>query len=313
MARATAGAPRRIRRMPTLWTGSSHGVVWRLELQRDALLPGRLVAGRIEVSSRGAFEARVLVVTLRATEHWQHRVTTTDSEGRTSSHVVTERHDLLSEPVEVDAGVHLAAGEQRSWTFELPVPPLGPATLEADVAGVDWMVEAKLERPGDFDSSIEAPVRVLQPVALLRSGAVPVGQFALFDSADVEADGATGSLTLDPVPLCVGAPFTAQLTLHPGGSRRLQEVRGEVRVKVEATVANGLDETITAWSGSLPIVELAGDRAISLSGTLSSQALPTIELPHGRASATFHVILATAWAADPHLVRDVAIATTLEL
>jgi hypothetical protein len=299
--------------MSAVWTGSSHGVDWKLELERDALLPGRLVSGQIEVTSRGSFEARALIVALRAEEHWKHRVTTTDSEGRTSTRVVTERRELLREPVEVEAGVHLAPGEHRTWAIELPVPPLGPATLEADVAGVDWTVEAKLERPGDFDSSIDGSVRVVQPVALLRSGAVPVGQFALFDSADVEADGATGSLALDPVPLCVGAPFTAELTLHAGGSRRLQEIRGEVRVKVEATVANGLDETITAWSGSLPIVELAGDRSISLSGTLSSQALPTIELPHGRASATFHVILAQAWAADPHLVRDVAIATTLEL
>jgi hypothetical protein len=299
--------------MTTAWTDSSHGVDWRLELERDVLLPGRLVAGRIEVTSHGTFDARALVVALRAEEHWKHRVTTTDSEGRTTSHVETERQTLLTEPVEVEGAVHLAPGEHRTWDFELPVPPLGPATLEADVAGLDWTVEAKLERPGEFDSSIGGPVRVVQPVALLRAGAVPVGQFALYDAADVEADGITGSVTIEPVPLCAGEPFTAAVSLQAGGSHRLQEVRAEVRVKVEATVANGLDETIMAWSGSLPIVELAGDRSIPLSGALSPQALPTIELPHGRASATFHVILATAWASDPHLVRDVAIATTLEL
>lgn len=299
--------------MTAAWTDSSHGVEWRLELERDALLPGRLVPGRIEVASRGAFDARSLIVALRAEEHWKHEVTTTDAQGHTSTRVVTERETILTEPVAVDGEVHLAPAERRSWTFELPVPPLGPATLEAEVAGVDWTIEAKLERPGDFDSSIEAPVRVVQPVALLRSGAVRVGQFALYDAADVEADGIAGSVTLDPVPLCAGEPFTAEVTIRAGGGRRLQEVRAEVRVKVEATVSNGLDETITAWSGSLPIVELAGDRSLSLSGTLSPQALPSIELPHGRASATFHVILAQAWATDPHLVRDVAIATTLEL
>ncbi|HEX9551536.1 MAG TPA: sporulation protein [Candidatus Limnocylindrales bacterium] len=299
--------------MSAVWTGSSHGVDWRLELERDELLPGRLVGGRIDVTSHGAFGARVLVVALRAEEHWKHEVTTTDAQGHTSTHVETERRTLVTEPVEVAPGVHLRPGETRGWTFELPVPPLGPATLEADVAGVDWTVEAKLERPGEFDSTIEAPVRVVQPVALLRSGAVPVGQFALYESADVARDSVTGTVSLDPVPLCAGAPFGASIALHAGGSRRLQEVRAEILVNVEATVASGLDETIVAWSGSLPILELAGDRSLSLTGTLSGQALPTIELPHGRASATFHVILAQAWAADTHLVRDVAIATTLEL
>ena len=299
--------------MTVAWSDSSHGVDWRLELDRDVLLPGRLVAGRVRATSRRGFDARSLVVALRADEHWKHEVTTTDAQGRTSTRVVTERESLLVEPVAVDGAVHLAAGEERSWAFELPVPPLGPATLEADVAGLDWTVEAKLERPGDFDSTIEAPVRVVQPVALLRSGAVPVGQFALYESADVARDSVTGTVSLDPVPLCAGAPFGASIALHAGGSRRLQEVRAEIRVNVEATVASGLDETIVAWSGSLPILELAGDRSLSLTGTLSGQALPTIELPHGRASATFHVILAQAWAADTHLVRDVAIATTLEL
>jgi Arrestin (or S-antigen), N-terminal domain len=295
------------------WTTSSHGIDWRLELERDALLPGRLVPGRIDVTSRGTFDARALVVALRAEEHWKHEVTTTDAEGRTETHVETERRELVREPVEVASAVHLGAGEHRGWTFQLPVPPLGPASLEADVAGLDWTVVAKLDRPGGFDSSIEGAVRVLQPVALLRSGAVPVGEFALYDSADVAADGISGSIAIDPVPLCTGAPFSATVTLRAGGSRRLQDIRAELRVKVKATVPSGLDEMVTAWVGSLPVTELGGERSLSFSGTLSGQALPTIELPHAQASATFHVILATAWSRDPHLVRDVAVATTLEL
>jgi hypothetical protein len=103
------------------------------------------------------------------------------------------------------------------------------------------------------------------------------------------------------------------VTLHVPGTRRLQQLRAEIRVAVKATVSEGLGETIVAWSGVLPGTELSGDQSITFSGRLDERALPTIELPHSRASATFHVILATAWAADPHLVRDVAIATTLEL
>jgi len=299
--------------MSVVWTESSHGADWRLELERDALIPGRLVAGRLDVVIRDDIDARALVIALRAVEHWKHNVTTTDAEGRTTTTVETERSQLLEEPVKLDGALHLVAGDSRSWTFELPVPSLGPATLEADVAGLDWTVEAKLDVPGGFDSSIERPVRVVQPVALLRSGAVPLAQFALFDAADVASDRVTGSVALDPVPLCAGEPFTARLALHADGSRRLQEIRAEIRVKVEATVPSGLDETITAWSAVVPAQELTGDRTIELTGTLGDRPLPTIELPHGRAGATFHVILATAWAQDPHLIRDVAIATTLEL
>jgi hypothetical protein len=40
--------------------------------------------------------------------------------------------------------------------------------------------------------------------------------------------------------------------------------------------------------------------------------LPSIDLPHGRARAEFHVILAQAWAPDIHYVRAVAVATTAE-
>lgn len=300
-------------RMSAVWTESSHGVDWRLELEDDFLIPGRLAAGKLTAHMTGDVDARSLIVALRAEEHWKHQVTTTNSNGTTSTHVVTEHRDLVNEPVQVAGELHLTAGETRSWDLELPVPPLGPASLEADVAGLDWTVVAKLDVPGGTDASIERSVRVAQPVALLRSGAVPLGAFALFGPADVAGDGVSGTVSIDPVPLCAGQPFAATVVLHAGDPRQLQEIRAELRVQVKATVSEGLEETILAWAGSVAATELTGDRSISLNGTLDPRALPSIELPHGAASATFHVILATAWAPDPHLVRDVAIATTLEL
>jgi hypothetical protein len=300
--------------MGIVWTADSGGVTWRLELERSTLIPGRLVSGTLSLAAHRGIGARALVVALRAEEHWKHRETSTDAEGRTTSHVETTRRELLVEPVQLEGELHLRDGDSREWSFELPVPPAAPPSLEADVAGVTWTVEAKLDIPGDRDSSIEANVVVVQPVGMLRAGAVDVGQFALFDAADASADGVTASISLDPVPLCCGAPFSGRLTLLTPTRRELQEIRGEVRVHVESTVANGLDETVTAWSDVLDQrVTLEGEREIAFSGTLSPVPLPSVELPHGRASATFHIILATAWAPDPHLVRDVAIATTLEI
>ncbi|MEO8469741.1 MAG: sporulation protein [Chloroflexota bacterium] len=299
--------------MTVVFHDSCHGVDWRLELDRDALLPGRLVAGKVSVVSHGTVDARALIVALRAIEHWQYEVTTTDANGHTSSHTETKREELVFEPVEVAGAIHLGRGETREWRFELPVPPLGPATLEARVAGLSWTVIAKFDVPGGLDSSIERPVRVLQPTALLRAGAVHVGAFAMYGAADVGADGVTGSVTVDPAPLCLGLPFHGTITLHSARARKLQEIRVEIRVRVKATVSSGLDETFTAWWGVIRADSLQGDRTIEIDGQLDGPSLPSIELPHSQTEATLHVILATAFAPDPHLIRDIAIATTQEL
>lgn len=296
------------------WDGSSGHVAWHLELARAVLLPGRLVEGSVTVTARGGVEARGLVVTLRGEEHWRYDVTTTDAQGHTHTETRTGRQDLPPEPVMVSGPLTLAAGDTRTFPFALPVPALGPATLEATEAGVTWTVEAKLDIPGGTDSSIEVPVRVAQPVALLRAGVVHVGEFALYPGADAEAGDVTGSVVLDPVPLVSGEPFTGHLVLRPAGALSVQEIRVELRVKVESTVSGGRHETLVPWATVVAqAMDLAGDEAIDFAGRLGDAAVPTIELPHGRASAEVHVILARAWARDPHLVRDVAIATTSEL
>jgi hypothetical protein len=298
--------------MPT-WEDTSHGVAWRIDLDRAGLLPGRLVAGKVSITANGDTDARRLVVTLVGVESWQHEETTTDAGGHTTTHTVTSTAELPLVPVELSGPLNLARGESRSWPFELPVPGLGPASLEATVLRVAWTVEAKLDRPG-FDSRIEAPVRILQPVALLRAGVVHVGEFALYPEADAAVDDLTAAIELDPLPLCGGAPFRGHVTLRTGHPRRLQEIRAEIRVHVEATVSSGKDEWLTAWAAILvPALDFDGERRLDFDGVLVDRSLPTIETEHGRTSASFHLILATAFARDPHLVRDVTIATTLEL
>ena len=227
------------------WEGSSHGVAWRLELERDRLLPGRLVSGQVTVTARGDMDARRLLVTLVGTESWQHEEVTTDGRGHTTTHTVTSSAELPRVPVELSGPLHLAAGETRTWPLQIPVPGLGPATVETTVLRVAWVVEAKLDRPG-FDSGLEAPVMIAQPVALLRAGVVHVGEFALYPAADAAVDDLTAAIALDPLPLCSGAPFRGHVTLRTGHQRRLQEIRAEIRVHVEATVSSGKDEWLTA-------------------------------------------------------------------
>jgi hypothetical protein len=300
--------------MSPTWQQSSHDATWQVELDTDRLVPGRLTAGTITVTANGDIDARGLVAALVAVEHWQHEETTTDGQGHTSSHTVTSTNELRREPVAVSGPLQLARGETRTFPIQMPVPPLGPASLEATVAGLTWTFEAKLDQPGRLDSKVEVPVTVVQPVALLRAGVVPVGEFALYPEADAGRDDLTAAITLDPLPLCSGAAFHGSVILRTAAARTLQEIRAEIRVRVEATVSSGKDQTITAWAAILvPALEVQGERVIQFEGTLADTPLPTIELPHGKASAAFHLILATAWARDPHLVRDVTIATTLEL
>ncbi len=218
-------------------------------------------------------------------------------------------------PIAVLGPVTMAAGETREVPFQLPVPGLGPATFEGTELRVDWEISANLDVAG-FDPGVSLPVVLLQPTALLRAGVVTVAQFALYPAADGAGDGISGSIWLDPSPLCVGAPFKGRLDLEMPAARKVQEVRLELRVRAKATVGGGRSETITMWVGATRRSRRIRwrDEVVSRSSpSCPSTYLPTVETPHGRSDAEFHVVIAVAWARDPHLVRDVAICSTTEL
>jgi hypothetical protein len=286
---------------------------FRRDLDSDTLLPGRMATGRVHLDFRSPVEVRGIVASLIATEMWQHEDTDRDANGTTRTRTVTSTEELRRLPIMLAGPASYAAGERKEFPIELPVPPLGPATFDATVAGLTWKIEVKLDVPG-FDPDITADVAVLQPTALLRAGVVDVGQFALYPTADVADGGARGSIALDPVPLCLGAPFGGLLGIA-AGRENLQEVRLELRTRVQATVPSGKHEEITLWTGRLAGEgEFGGaDAAMAFDGALPTRWLPTIRLPHSRADATFRVILARAWAQDTNLVRDVAICSTTEL
>jgi hypothetical protein len=283
-----------------------------LELDHGELLPGRLVDGTLRLGGRDGLEFREARVTLVGVQTWRYDVTTTDSEGHTHTETHTAHEDLPHVPVAVLGPTSIAAGEAREVPFQMPVPELGPATFEGKELRVDWELRANLDVPG-FDPKVSLPVTVLQPTALLRAGAIDLAEFALWPDATVGADAIRGSITLDPVPLCIGAAFTGRLSLEAATARNVQEVRLELRVHVQ--VKSGRAETITLWSGRLAGAGTfgGGAQAIDFSGELPRQWLPTIETTRGRADAQFHIVIATAWARDPHLVRDVTIASTTEL
>ena len=299
--------------MPS-WNGNSGGVDWALTLERDVLLPSRLVNGTVRVTAQKSVEARALLVTLRGVEHWVYETTTTDGQGHTTTTRHTGSHDLPSEPVMVGGAMSLAAGESRELPFQLPTPELGPPTIIAEMVRVDWSIEAKLDKEGGFDSSLEVPVMVAQPIALLRAGVVRVEQFALYPSADAADGKLAGSMSLDPLPLVAGAPFSGKITLRPSGAVNVRSVRAEVRVHTKAMVGGGLSEVITAWSAQLGGAgTVSGETVYEITGSLPITAPPTAETPHGKVWSELVLVLDVAWARDPHLRRDITIASTGEL
>jgi hypothetical protein len=294
-------------------TGSDGGVDFELTMDRRELLPGQLAIGSVGLSFRHAVEFRGIVASLIATEQWQWQRTSHDANGQVRTETVTERHELQRLPVQIEGPGSHGSGETREFALAVPVPPLGPATFEATVSRLTWRLEVKLDVPG-FDPSIETDVVVLQPRGLLNAGVIDVAEFALWPSADADSDGAHASIALDPVPLCIGSDFVGTLSIVSAATK-LQEVRLELRARVEATVSSGLKEEITLWTGRVAGEGEFGDtdKAVPFEGLLAAPWLPTIRLPHGRSDATFHVILAKAWARDTHLVRDIAICSTTEL
>jgi hypothetical protein len=293
----------------TTWSGSNGGADWRVTLASDLLLPGRIAEGTVAIRATRDLDARGLVATLRGEERWRHMVST----GKNTT-VVTSREDLPPVPVIIEGPLTLRRGEERSFPLSIPVPPLGPATLDATEAALEWSLEVKLDRANAADSAIEVPVRVAQPTALLRAGVERVEEFALYEAADAQGGGVAGSIELDPVPLVAGERFRARLVLEPASPLDLREVRVEVRVQVRCTVSGGTSETFTPFAASVAGPgRLEGSWSVEFEGALADRMLPTITLPHGKASAEVHVILARRLARDPHLVRDVAIATTAAL
>ena len=288
------------------------GVDWQVELERETVLPGTVVRGRVTLTPRGRLETRSCVAALIATEQWKYQQTERDSEGHTRTVTRTRTEELRRLPVQLLPATVLEAGQSRTLDFEVPVPPTGPASFEGDVSRLTWDLEVKLDMAGGVDPAAVTPVIVLQPTGLLSAGAVNTGQFGLWE----QVEGSTGPigyrLGLKPVPLCIGRPFTGSLELGADIGGRLREVRLELKVRAEATVSGGLSEEHLLFAGRLP--SDGGLRAgrHDWSGTVETRWLPSIDLPHGRARARFDIVIDRPLARDEHLSRDVALASTTE-
>lgn len=296
-----------------------HGGEWSVEIDPTVLLPSRSVRVLVRHTPDRDRNARGVLATLTAVETYRYdrNESMPGSNGPTSRRVThTDHHELSRTELTLDGARPFRRGESVEWGFELAVPDLGPASFEGEELRCDWTLEIKADIPRGFDARISLPVRVGQPMALLRAGVLDLGQYALFSDAPVNVDAYPAQIAFDPVPLCLGEPFSGQLSVETSEPIEVQEVRLELRVEAQVTVAGGRHEEIVIGVGQLATEEgrFGGSFAEhAFNGQTQQLWLPSVDLPHGRARARFHAILARAWKRDIHYVRDVALSTTSDL
>ncbi len=288
---------------------------WAVQLDSPVLLPGRTVAVAVTYSPDRDIEARGVRAVLRCVE--RYRYSRTEGAG-TSAHRVTKTgvEELARIEAQLAGALRLVKGQPMTWHTTFEVPPLGPASFEGEALRCDWTIEANIDVPMGLDSRLEEAVHVAQPMALLRAGVIDTGQFGLFEESPANLDALPAQIRLRPVPISLQSPFEGAFIVEMAGKGEVQEVRLELRILSEVTVSGGHRDEIVAWRGVLqpgpgpfggPLTEHP------FSADASGAWLPTVDLPHGRSRAEFHVILAQAWAPDIHYCRDVAVATTSAL
>lgn len=293
---------------------------WSIQVDPQVLLPGRSANVIVQYSPQRDHDARSATAVLRCVEHYRYdrTETTAGGGGRMTSHRVTHtgREELARVEVTLSGPAQYRLGQPMTWHFTVEVPGLGPASFEGEALRCDWTIEVRLDVPMGFDVSLVHPVSVAQPMALLRAGVLDLGQYGLFEEAPANLDAHPAQIRVEPVPLNLQAPFTGVFTIETGPTVNVQEVRLELRVEVQVTVPGGHHEVIVAGQGRLdaePGPFGGGLTAHPFSADAPGVWLPSVDLPHGRARGSFHVILAVAWSPDTHYARDIALATTGDL
>ena len=293
---------------------------WRLILEPPVLLPGRQAAVTVTFTPNRDLQARGVAASLRCVERYRYDTTETSrgADGHLHSREVThtDHHGIHRLDFALAGAVRFVAGQPETWRFNFDIPGLGPPTFEGEELRCDWTLEVKVDLPMRLDERLTRTVRVAQPTALLKAGVVGTGQYGLFEEAPANVDAFPAQVRLEPVPICLGEPFSGSFTVETPEPIEVQEVRLELRVHAEVTVSGGHEEVITVQRGRLEADpgKFGGAFAVhNFSADAVEAWLPSVDLPHGRARATFHVILARAWAPDIHYVRDVALATTDEI
>ena len=190
-----------------------------------------------DVNSRGAMLRLVGAVIAEETRSEEER----DSKGTVirSENWVEVHGKLFEELPFTQPGLPsmLAAGQTFEADFQLPAPRLGPPSGHYGSAIIAWAVEAKWDVSMGGDQRLAALVKVDQNIDYLRSGAVTLGEGALFDA--YSKDGATIAVAPLP-PIVAGQEIDVTVTWPSAGGGRAARI--ELQADIQAP--NGITDLV---------------------------------------------------------------------
>jgi hypothetical protein len=137
----------------------------------------------------------------------------------------------------------LTSGQTFEADFTIPAPRLGPPSGHYGTALIAWAVEAHWDVSMGSDERLAALVSVDQNIDYLRSGAVRLGDGALFDQWQV----GDGAIAVAPIPpLKAGSEVDVSVNWPSAGGGRAARI--ELQADIEAP--NG-ENGVVLWSTQL--------------------------------------------------------------
>jgi hypothetical protein len=131
----------------------------------------------------------------------------------------------------------LTKGQTFESDFQIPAPRLGPPSGHYGTGLIAWAIEAKWDVSMGGDERVASVVKVDQNIDYLRSGAVTLGEGALFDA--YSKDGAT--IAVAPLP-----PFVAgqeiDVTVNWPNAGGGKSARLELQADIKAP--NGINDLV---------------------------------------------------------------------
>ena len=226
----------------------SDGLDGMIEIKHPVRI-GEAIEGHIrltaqkDIAARGAMLRLVgAVITEQAESKAEH-----DSEGReTSREHWVEVHGRLFEELSFTQPAlpaQLSTGQSFEADFTLPAPRLGPPSGHYGSGVIAWAIEARWDISMGGDQRLAALVKVDQNIDYLRSGAVRLGDGALFDSWQAT----DASIAVSPIPpIIAGSEIDVTVNWPSAGGGRAARI--ELQADIEAPI--GISDLVL-WSAQL--------------------------------------------------------------
>jgi len=132
-----------------------------LSLSARRLVPGSELSGSVTVTPRRAGSARALRLELVLQENVEHGPWLGDDPARNPSDQGKQAETVV-DCVQLAGHHELEAGQPRSYTFTLPVPPQLPApSMHTPEFSLRWLLRAVLDRPLHRDPYVEVELHAV--------------------------------------------------------------------------------------------------------------------------------------------------------